>query len=75
MNDPEQDKKDKVKAAVAQMNATAVVALLQDFEQRLSAQDRLIADLHGKVNALETRLNVQMNLETMAAKMGSGPTT
>lgn len=75
VNDPEQDRKEEIKAEVAQLNAQAVVGKLQDFEARLCAQDRLIADLQGKLVTLEKRLNVQLSLEAMASKMGSGPTS
>lgn len=74
INDAKQKKKDAVRAEVAQMNAHAVVAKLQDFEARLGAQDKLIADLQTKVVALESRLNIQLSMAARVSKFGSGPT-
>jgi uncharacterized coiled-coil protein SlyX len=74
INDPEHAKAQEIKISTAQMNAEAVVKKLQDFEARLAAQDKLIGDLYAKFLAVQKRLDVQMNLEAMAAKMGNGPT-
>jgi tRNA U34 5-methylaminomethyl-2-thiouridine-forming methyltransferase MnmC len=75
INDPKHAEAQKVKTEVAQLNAHAVVKKLRRFEERLGAQDQLIAALHAKLNTLEARLNVQLSLEAMASKMGNGPTT
>jgi hypothetical protein len=75
LNDPDHSEKEDIKAEVSKLNAQAVVKKLQDFEERLSKQDILINLLQSQLRSLEGRLNVQMNLEAMASKMGNGPTS
>jgi hypothetical protein len=71
------DKRDEVRKAVTQMNAEAVVALLQRQEETLRSYDQRIALMESRISVLEQAAQQQAadKYTLMAAAMGAGSTS
>lgn len=59
---------------IAQMNTKAVLAKLTEYEGRLAAQDKLIAQMSQRMVQLEQLVNQHVTTAAIVAQVGSGPT-
>lgn len=68
-----EQRKQQIKRDVMQMNADAIAAQLQEFENRLHAQDIRLAAIQGRLQQLEQQVTTVLQ-HAMTAGAGRGPT-